>query len=103
MGEHHADRVHPEAVVLDIGADVGALVICTRPALHGVEIEVRRRENGARPTHVQVLERRIRDEPVFAAVFPGLRAGDYDVLGTPVSPGDAVSVIGGRVATLDWR
>lgn len=100
MAEQHVDRVHLESVVLDIGRDVGALVIYTDAELRGREIEVSPR-GGATRVHVEVLERRIKDRPVFAAVFPGLRAGDYDIW--EAQNPNRVTIVGGRVATVDWR
>jgi hypothetical protein len=102
MAEQHIDRVHPERVVLDIGQDVGALMIYTEAALHGREIEVSPRGSTTR-VHVEVLERRIGGRPVFAAVFPGLRAGDYDIWENAPNPSDTVTVVGGEVTTVDWR
>jgi hypothetical protein len=102
MAEAHSDRVHPETVVLDIGQDVGALIIYTNAELHGREIEVSPRGSLTR-VHVEVLERRINGQPVFAAVFPGLRAGDYDIWECFPTPGGTVTIAGGRVATVDWR
>jgi hypothetical protein len=102
MAEQHVDRVHPETVVLDIGQDVGALVIYTEAALRGREIEVSPRGTTAR-VHVEVLERRINGRPVFAAVFPGLRAGDYDIWEDFPKSGGTVTIVGGEVATVDWR
>jgi len=102
MAEQHIDRVHPERVVLDIGQDVGALMIYTEAALHGREIEVSPRGSTTR-VHVEVLERRISGRPVFAAVFPGLRAGDYDIWGDALNSSGTVTVAGGEVATVDWR
>ncbi|MBV8121254.1 MAG: phospholipase [Alphaproteobacteria bacterium] len=103
MSENYADRVHPETVVLDIGQDVGALIIYTNPEMHGREIEVSPRRSAAPRTHVQVLERRIKNQPVFAAVFFGLRAGDYDIWEDPAAPSGNVVIVGGEVATVDWR
>jgi hypothetical protein len=103
MAERHNDRVHSETVVLDIGRDVGALLIYTEAELRGREIEVSPRESAAKRVHVEVLERRINGAPVFAAVFPGLRAGDYEIWdGTP-TPRGTVTIVGGEVATVDWR
>jgi hypothetical protein len=76
MAERHNDRVHSESVVLDIGQDVGALIIYTEAELRGREIEVSPRGSVAKRVHVEVLERKINGRPVFAAVFSGLRAGD---------------------------
>jgi hypothetical protein len=99
--ERHSDRVHPETVVLDIGQDIGALIIYTEQALRGREIEVSP-QGGATRIHVEVLERRVNGLPVFAAVFPGLRAGDYDIWDAP-NPHATVTIVGGEVATVDWR
>ena len=35
MAEQKNDRVHPESVVLDIGQDIGALIIYTEAVLRG--------------------------------------------------------------------
>jgi len=103
MAERHNDRVHTETVVLDIGQDIGALVIYTKAAWRGREIEVSPRGSAAPRTHVQVLERRINGKSVFAAVFPGLRAGDYDISEKASHPHGTVTIAGGEVATVEWR
>lgn len=103
MTERHSARVHPESVVLDIGRDVGALIVYTEPGLAGEEIEISPRESVQDRSHVEVLERRINDQPVFAAVFFGLRAGRYDLWNGAATPSASVTIIGGEVATLDWR
>jgi hypothetical protein len=103
MAEHHRDRVHPESVVLDIGRDIGALIIYTVPELRGQEIEVSPLGSDTRRVHVEVLERRINGRPIFAAVFPGLRAGDYDIWNNSTNPSDRVTIVGGEVASVDWR
>ena len=103
MAEHHDDRVHSESVVLDIGQDMGALIVYTAAELRGREIEVSPRGTVATRVHVEVLERRINGTPVFAAVFPRLRAGDYDIWDSAPNPTGAVTIVGGKVATVDWR
>ena len=105
MAERHNDRVHPESVVLDIGQDIGALIIYTEAELRGREIEVSPRGSVATRVHVEVLERRSNGRPVFAAVFPKLRAGDYDIWENAPNPNGTVTVtiVGGEVATVDWR
>ena len=102
MIERYSDRVHPESVVLDIGQDIGALIIYTAPEQHGREIEVSPRGSATR-VHVEVLERRINGQAVFAAVFPGLREGDYEIWENPANPSGTVAVVGGEVVTVDWR
>ncbi|HKD69491.1 MAG TPA: hypothetical protein VKB84_21815 [Candidatus Binataceae bacterium] len=103
MPEQRNDRVHSETVVLNIGQDIGALIIYTDAELHGREIEVSPRGNAGTRTHVEVLERRINDRPVFAAVFPQLRAGEYDIWGKASNLSYPVTIVGGEVATVDWR
>ena len=79
---HPADywtRRHPESVVLNIGDDVGALVLYTGAALHGQEIEVSPLGSDARRVHSAVLERDVNGRIIYAAVYPELRAGEYEV------------------------
>jgi hypothetical protein len=102
MAEQHSDRVHPETVVLDIGQDIGALIIYAEAELHGQEIEVSPQGSATR-VHVEVLERRINGRPVFAAVFPGLRAGNYDIWQNAHNPTGTVTIVGGEITTVDWR
>jgi hypothetical protein len=41
--------------------------------------------------------------PVFAAVFPGLRADEYEIWENARKPSGTVTIVGGEVATVDWR
>ena len=103
MAEQRNDRVHPESVVLNIGEDIGALIIYTKAELRGREVEVSPRGSVSTRVHVEVLERRINGRPVFAAVFPELRAGDYDICGSVRNPSGTVTIVGGEIVTVDWR
>jgi hypothetical protein len=103
MAEQKNDRVHPESVVLDIGQDIGALIIYTDAKLRGREIEVSPAGSAATRVHVEVLERWVNGRQVFAAVFPTLRAGAYDIWQHSPIPSDTASITGGRVTTVDWR
>lgn len=96
------ERVHTQHIVLDIGDDTGALIVYTSPALCGREIEVSPKENAARRTHTEALERRFNGSTFFAAVFPSLTAGEYS-LWRDVLTDDAVTITGGSVAEVDWR
>lgn len=100
----YADRPHPEPVVLDIGGDVGALIIHTRPERHGQEIHISR-AGEAKRDHVEVLERSINGRPAFTAVFPTLQEGEYDLWPSlhADTPEGHATIRGGQVATLDWR
>jgi hypothetical protein len=103
MAEQKSDRVHPESVVLDIGQDIGALIIYTDAELRGREIEVSPLGSAATRVHVEVLERRVNGRQVFAAVFPKLRAGGYEIWGNSRNPSGTASIVGGEVTTVDWR
>jgi hypothetical protein len=100
VAEIYVDRVHTEHAVLDIGEDIGALVIYTRQEMLGKEIEVSPKGNHAQKTHTAVLERRVNGRTMFAALFLALPEGDYITLSTPSSE---ITIFGGQVAELDWR
>ncbi len=99
MAETYVERVHTEHAVLDIGQDIGALIIYTRQELLGREIEVSSKGNNAHTVHTQVLERKVNGRTVFAALFLALHAGDYTIWSNPT--GD-VTIFGGEVAQVDW-
>ena len=106
MGEHHEHHdhsVHSEPAVLDIGEDIGALIISTSAALHGHEIEVSPQGDDARRTHTAVLERRVNGRSVFAALFLALPAGDYHIWSGDPNVPQTVTIVGGEVAQVDWR
>jgi hypothetical protein len=100
MAETHIERVHTENAVLDIGEDIGALVIYTGQELLGKEIEVNPKGNDAQKIHTAVLERKVNGRTMFAALFLELPEGAYITLSTPSSE---ITIIGGQVAELDWR
>ena len=99
---HHASfwtRRHSESVVLDIGDDVGALILYTSPEHHTHEIEVSLlgANADARRVHSAVLERSLNGRTFYAATYPELPAGEYQVWceGSP-----RVTVTAGAVAEL---
>ena len=89
-------------IILDIGGDVGALIVYTREDLLGHEVEVSRASNAARRTHTDVLPRQVNGRTVYAAVFAELSAGDY-ILWKNNQPDDAVTITGGAIAEVNWR
>ena len=107
------------AVVLDIGGDVGALVVLMPAGLGGAEIEARpvaagrhrRHEDGPEhdhapgaPVHVGVLARPVPDgRTVPSAVFAALPAGTYELYERPAGPVRlTVGVRGGTVTEAVW-
>jgi hypothetical protein len=103
MAEVYVERVHTEHAVLDIGEDIGALVIYSRQELRGRQIEVSPKRNAAKRTHTDVLERRANGRPVFAALFLALPEGDYYIWGNGPQPIGDVTITGGAVTEVDWR
>src|SRR5579872_2042425 len=102
MAEHHGNHVHTSDVILDIGGDVGALILYTGAERDGEEIELSRSVPGAPRFHNQVHQRRFQGQAVFAAVYPEIDAGEYHVWGK-TSPVQTVTIRGGCVAEIDWR
>src|SRR6266571_7056982 len=100
MAETYVGRVHTENAVLDIGEDIGALVIYTGQEMLGKEIEVSPKGNDAQKIHTAVLERKVNGRTLFAALFLELPEGDYITLTTPSSE---ISIIGGQFAELNWQ
>lgn len=98
MAERYVDRVHTEHVVLEIGEDIGALIIYTSEEFRGKEIEVGLKGNDAKRVHTAVWERRVNGWAVFAGIYQSLPAGDYIIWTNPLSE---VTIIGGQVAEVD--
>jgi hypothetical protein len=117
------------AVVLDIGDDVGALVVSMPAELVGAEVEIcplGRRDStpdeggvwwqgqwrghghahhhhGPAWPHVAVIARSTPGGVGHAAVFPGLRADRYELWRRPDGPTAlVVEIAGGEVSTAGW-
>jgi hypothetical protein len=92
-------------VVLDIGGDIGALVVRTSDDLEGVEIEIRCLPEGWKGTHVAVRARPAPGPAVYAAVFAQLREGSYELRQRPALRSEHVhhvDVLGGKVVETTW-
>lgn len=94
------EQAHTEQAVLDIGQDIGALVVYTGGELRGREIEVSPKGNETKRTHTAILERRVNGRVIFAGLFAALPAGDYTIWMDPTSD---VTISGGQVAEIDCR
>jgi hypothetical protein len=101
-GEHYSARAHPEPVVLDIGEDVGALILHTHAAMLGVEVEISATGQDGRRTHKDVLEREIGGRPAYTAVFDKLREGRYTLWVDNIARARDVTITGAAVVELDW-
>jgi hypothetical protein len=90
-------------VVLDIGADTGALILYTPAELNGLEIEIS--PNGVRNaarTHSRVRERRIGSAVRHAAVYPAVPADTYTVWRDAATPAATVTITEGSVTSCHW-
>jgi hypothetical protein len=101
--ERHAARRHPEHVVLDIGEDIGALIVHADAGMLAVEVEISATGHDDQRTHKDILEREINGRPSYTAVFDVLREGGYTLWVDDVARARDVVVLGGAVAELDWR
>jgi hypothetical protein len=103
--EHH----HPAGpsgdgtVVLDIGGDVGALVVYTPEQLAAMEIDIMRVGETHPAMHTAVRLREVPGRRTYAAVYPAVPAGDYVLPAVAGLPSFGVTVTGGRVTEVDWR
>jgi hypothetical protein len=85
---------------MDIGGDIGALILYTPAEMDGREIEISRDGHpGARRTHSQVRARHMAGLTRYAAVYPGLHAGKYAIWDTRDCPAAIVVITGGEVAS----
>jgi hypothetical protein len=100
MGESVAGPSGPGTVVLELGADVGALVLFTPAELDGREIEIS--TPGRKRTHSQVRPRHVPAGTRYAAVYPELPAGTYTIWAGQQDPAGSVVVAGGRVTNWSW-
>ena len=104
---HENPHAGQGSVLLDIGGDVGALVVAMPPALVGTEIEIapaggHHHGHGHRP-HVAVVDRPVTDGTMPSLVFPELVEGSYDLF----DKGEetvllSAEILGGQVTFLEW-
>jgi hypothetical protein len=85
-------------LVLDIGGDTGALAIYAPAGCSGHEIEISPAGDHRDRTHNVVRVRKTGPATSYAAVFPGLRAGEYTVWRDATTPAGTVTIHGGSVA-----
>jgi hypothetical protein len=108
------------AVLLDIGGDVGALVVAMPAVTVGLEVEIRpldgQHVGGAHPhhrrqehshdhlAHVAVVARPVAGGHLPSLVFPELEAGRYELfeMGRPEAVALRTEVRGGAVTSVDW-
>ncbi len=89
-------------VVVDIGGDVGALIVRLDRELLGFELHLRQ-DGWTHTVHTGVWDRPLGDQMVTVAVYPALVQGTYEILDRDGAVRRIVAIEGGRVAELDLR
>ncbi len=97
-----AHRPHPEPVVLDIGGELGALVIYTNRQLLHAEIEISPHDDDWSRSHKDVLERVVDGASVYVAVFDRLPEGTYTIWRDDRPLTRRATIAAGAVTELDW-
>jgi hypothetical protein len=105
------------AVLLDIGGDIGALVVAMPESTVGLEVEIRpldgqhvhghvhqHAHDHAHLAHVAVVARPVADGNLPSLVFPELGSGRYELFekGRPDAVALETEVVGGAVTSADW-
>lgn len=118
MSEHNYGPSAVGSVVLNLGEDIGALIIEADAGLLGAEIEISPLDD-SRPdrdhhhgdhhdhhhgkhqdrTHSMVRERHTLPHSRYDAVYPDLRAGRYTIWRDADTPAATVTIIGGQITT----
>lgn len=103
MTEPAAGPSGPGTVVMDVGGDIGALILYTPAELAGREIEISLDAGpAARRTHAQVRARHMTAATEYAAVYPGLGAGRYTIWDEQDRPAVTAVITGGHVTSCRW-
>ena len=90
-------------VVMDIGGDVGGLIVRLDDSIEGTELPIEYSEDPQRDIHTGVWRRALGAETVVVAVYPELREGSYRIYPGTDHPGAQLEITGGQVAHLDLR
>jgi hypothetical protein len=109
-GHRHGHRDGPadtaggsDSLVLDIGGDVGALVIYADATLDEAEIEISPGSDPDSPrSHNQVHARQNLHGIRYTAVFPAVSAGEYTVWRHGGEAQGRVTIRGGHVTEHHW-
>lgn len=96
-------HVHGGAPALDIGGDIGAMVVTMDAASLGTELHLRSEHEPPTTVHTGVWERGQGGATVVAAVFPDLVEGTYHLLDHAGEAVRRVQVVGGQVTSVDLR
>lgn len=103
MTAEHRHSAGQGPVLLDVGDDIGALVLHTSAEMAGEEIEISPVGADDSRTHVAVHRRELAGLVHHAAVYPSLKAGRYRLWRPDGTPTDPIVIAGGRVTEVEWE
>ena len=90
-------------VVMDIGGDIGGLIVRLDDSLEGTELPIEFADDPKRDIHTGVWRRSVGGQTVVVAVYPELREGSYRIHPGTDHAGAHLEITGGQVAHLDLR
>lgn len=96
-------RPHPEPVVLDIGGEIGALIVYAEAKLFDTPIEVSPSGADGDKFHQHILERPMPSGTTYAAVFDKVTQGKYTLWLHGEPRIRDFEIIGGTASEVDWR
>lgn len=108
MSEEHDGHRHTAdggPIVLDVGDDIGALILHAEPHHTGLEIEISPIESPTHRHHVAIHPRNLDDHTIYAAVYPDLTHGTYQLwepTGNTETPALTVTISGGTITEATW-
>ena len=104
-GIAHTHEAAPKGgpVVMDIGGDIGGLIVRLDDSLEGTDLPIEFAEDPKRDIHTGVWRRILGDETVVVAVYAELREGSYRIRPGTDHAGAQLEITGGQVAHLDLR
>ena len=103
MTATHTHETQPQvgpSPVVDIGGDVGAIVVRLLSVPESGELEARPAGRPDLRFHTGVHLRDIGGHVVPAAVYPAVIQGDYEILDAALSPVATLTVTGGAVTDI---
>ena len=88
---------------MDIGGDIGGLIIRLNESMEGTELPIEFTEDPQRDIHTGVWRRSLGGQSVVVAVYPELRMGRYLIHAGKDHGAAQVEITGGQVTELDLR
>lgn len=103
IAHRHEPAPRGGPVVMDIGGDVGGLIVRLDDSLEGTELPIEFADDPERDIHTGVWRRSLGGESVVVAVYAELREGSYRIHPGTNHAGAQLEITGGQVAHLDLR